>query len=69
MRKIGLTNNQLKVIAMVTMTVDHVGFLLFPRLLLLRCIGRLAFPIYAYMVAEGCSHTKSLPKYLGAWRL
>lgn len=66
MRKIGLTNNQLKVIAMVTMTVDHVGFLLFPRLLLLRYIGRLAFPIYAYMVAEGCSHTKSLPKYLGS---
>lgn len=66
MMKIGLTNNQLKVIAMVTMTVDHVGFLLFPRLLLLRYIGRLAFPIYAYMVAEGCSHTKSLPKYLGS---
>ncbi len=66
MRKFGLTNNQLKLIAMITMTVDHAGMLLFPRLLLLRYIGRLAFPIYAYMVAEGCSHTRSLTKYLGS---
>ena len=63
-RKIGLTNNQLKLIAMLTMTFDHVGLILFPGVIFLRLIGRLAFPIFAYMVAEGCHYTRSLPKYL-----
>ena len=61
----GLTNNQLKLIALVSMTVDHVGMVLFPKLLWLRLIGRLAFPIFAYMIAEGCRHTKGMPRYLG----
>lgn len=60
----GLNGNQLKWIAMVTMTVDHVGLMFFPQLIWLRIIGRLAFPIYAYMIAEGCRHTRSLPRYL-----
>ena len=64
MRK-GLNNYQLKIIAMVTMTVDHIGLLLLPRLVILRLIGRLAFPIYGYMIAEGCRHTRSMPRYLG----
>lgn len=64
MKKLGLTNNQLKLIAMLTMTIDHVGMLLLPACLLLRLIGRLAFPVFAYMVAEGCRYTRSLPKYL-----
>ena len=66
MQKLGLTNNQLKIIALLSMTVDHVGLLLFPRIIVLRVIGRLAFPIFAYMVAEGCRYTRSLPKYLGS---
>ena len=65
MRKIGLTGNQLKLIALVTMTIDHMGMILFPHSLLLRIIGRLAFPIYAYMIAEGCRYTRSMPRYLG----
>lgn len=62
----GLNNNQLKLIAMITMTVDHVGMLFFPQSALLRIIGRLAFPVYAYMIAEGCSYTRSMGKYLGS---
>lgn len=60
----GLTGNQLKIIAMVTMTCDHVGMQMFPHLLWLRLIGRLAMPIYAYMIAEGCRHTRDRKKYL-----
>lgn len=60
----GLTGNQLKIIAMVTMTCDHVGLQMFPQLLWLRIIGRLAMPIYAYMIAEGCRHTRNRKKYL-----
>lgn len=65
MIKRGLTGNQLKLIAMITMTVDHVGLVLFPQQILFRVIGRLAFPIYAFMIAEGCVHTKSMGRYLG----
>ena len=47
----GLTGNQLKIIAMIAMTFDHVGVQLFPQVLWLRLIGRLAMPIYAFMIA------------------
>lgn len=60
----GLTGNQLKMIALISMTIDHVGMILFPRVLFLRILGRLAMPIYAYMIAEGCRHTRNRKKYL-----
>ncbi len=61
----GFTGNQLKILAMITMTIDHMGLYLFPRLVILRIIGRLALPIYAFMIAEGCRHTRSRARYLG----
>ena len=36
----GLTSNQLKLIALVTMTIDHIGMMLLPRVRILRAIGR-----------------------------
>lgn len=63
--KFGLTNNQLKIIAMVSMMLDHIGLLFFPDIMLFRALGRLAFPIFAYMIAEGCRYTKNRTKYLG----
>ena len=62
--RFGLTGNQLKILAMIAMTCDHVGVQIFPNLLWLRIIGRLAMPIYAYMIAEGCRHTRDRKKYL-----
>lgn len=59
-----LNGNQLKLLALVLMTVDHVGLMLFPQYRWLRIIGRLAMPIFAYMIAEGCRHTRSKPRYL-----
>lgn len=59
----GLSGNQLKLLAVVLMTIDHIGAILYPNVLWLRLIGRLAYPIFAYMVAEGCTHTRSLPRY------
>lgn len=46
------------------MTIDHIGVILFPNLKILRIIGRLAFPIFAYMISEGAKYTKNRPKYL-----
>lgn len=59
----GLTGNQLKILAMVCMTADHVGLQLFPGVPFLRLIGRLAFPIYGWMIAEGCRYTHSRRRY------
>lgn len=63
--KFGLTNNQLKIIAMISMIIDHVGVALFPGVEILRILGRISLPIYAYMIAEGCKHTKNRKKYFG----
>ena len=60
----GLTGNQLKLFALIAMTCDHIGVQLFPKLLILRIIGRLALPIFAYMIAQGCRYTKNKKKYL-----
>lgn len=63
-KQTGLTGNQLKILAMIAMTCDHVGLQLFPQAVWLRWIGRLALPIYAYMIAEGCRHTRNRKRYL-----
>ncbi|MGM9548649.1 MAG: TraX family protein [Faecousia sp.] len=62
---VGLTGNQLKILALVAMTCDHVGLQLLPRLTILRIIGRLAAPLFAYMIAEGCRFTRHRGRYLG----
>ena len=61
----GLSGNQLKLIALITMTIDHIGAYLLPQYQILRIIGRLAMPIYAFLIAEGCRYTKNKFKYLG----
>ena len=60
----GLSGNALKIIALITMTVDHIGYYIFPYSLIFRIVGRLAFPIFAYMIAEGCRYTHNKKKYL-----
>ncbi len=60
----GLTNNQLKILAMVALVVDAFGRLLLPQYAVFPIIGRLAYPILAYMFAEDCVHTKGR-----GWRL
>ena len=67
MEKRRLSGNALKILAMIFMTCDHVAVELLPDWDFLRIIGRLAMPIYAYMIAEGCRFTHDRKKYL--WRL
>ena len=55
----GLSGNALKIIAMLTMLTDHTGLILLGDFLPFRIIGRLAFPLYAYLLAEGCLYTKN----------
>lgn len=60
----GFTQNQLKIIAVITMVVDHVGVELFPGVQILRIIGRLAFPIFSFFVYEGFRYTRNKLRYL-----
>lgn len=63
----GLSGSALKVIAMISMVVDHVAFYLMEHGTLLyetmRCVGRIAFPVFAFLIAEGFIHTKSRYRY------
>ncbi len=58
-----MSSNKLKIIACISMLVDHIGFFLFPQIQVLRYIGRIALPIFAYFIAQGCIHTLSRRKY------
>lgn len=60
-----LSGNALKLLAALFMVCDHVGLMFFPQVSLLRIIGRLAYPIFAYMIAEGCKYTKNRKRYFG----
>ena len=60
-----LTGNALKIIAAISMVLDHVGLMFFPDVVLFRILGRLAFPIFAFMIAEGCRYTRNRRRYWG----
>lgn len=59
-----LSGNQLKIIALIAMTIDHVGAYLLKDIHFLRIIGRIAFPIFAYMIAEGCKYTRNKVRFI-----
>jgi len=64
--KYGFLNaNVLKIVALFAMTIDHVGYIFFPEVEVLRLIGRLAFPIFAFFIAEGCRYTRNKWRYFG----
>ncbi len=54
----------LHLIACLTMLIDHSGKILFGNMELMRIIGRLAFPVFAYSLASGVVFTKDSKKYL-----
>ena len=64
-----LDSNQLKLIAIIAMTVDHIAWAMFdgyPSALLplvMHIIGRLTCPIMCYFIAEGYHYTRNINKY------
>ncbi len=62
-KRISKRNDVLKLIAIITMFIDHVGALIYTDLRFLRMIGRISFPIFAYMLAMGFIHTSNRKKY------
>ena len=63
-----MNTHVLKWIAVVSMVVDHFAAIFLARTsvlwLVMRCIGRFAFPIYVFLLVEGFNHTRSVRKYL-----
>ena len=53
----------LHILAMVFMLCDHLWGTVVPGNNWLTCIGRLAFPIFAFLIVEGYSHTSNLKRY------
>ncbi len=58
-----MTSFVLKIIACITMFIDHLSYALFGKISWLNYIGRIAFPIFAFQISEGYLHTKNLKKY------
>ncbi|MBQ7922511.1 MAG: hypothetical protein IJ325_08040 [Clostridia bacterium] len=58
-----MTGSIIKIIAAITMFIDHAGVILFPQYGWMRIIGRISFPLYAYCIAEGFRYTRNRVQY------
>ncbi len=59
-----MTSFQIKLVAALLMVIDHVGVVFFPDQLAFRYIGRLSFPLFAWLVGQGEKYTKNFNFYL-----
>src|SRR5476651_894519 len=58
-----MTTFQIKILAIIFMIVDHVGYIFFPHILFFRIIGRLSFPLFSWLIANGARYTHNGKSY------
>jgi hypothetical protein len=61
--QIALNNYQIKLLAALLMVIDHVGKAFFPDIYAFRAIGRLSFPLFAWLLIQGETHTRKFWNY------
>lgn len=61
--KKNLTNFDLKLIAIITMTIDHIGAIIYNDIDIFRIIGRISFPLFAFLLVEGFKNSSNRLKY------
>lgn len=59
-----MTSFQIKLLAIATMVIDHIGLFFFPNIQLFRIIGRISYPLFAFLIANGAHYTKDMRRYL-----
>ena len=64
-KKIGITSFGLHVFAMAFMLLDHLWAMILTDQHWMTNVGRLAFPIFAFLIAEGYFRTRNVKKYMG----
>ena len=62
-----LSGSALKIIAVLSMVIDHCAYFLMehdtPLYGVMRCFGRIAFPVFAFLIAEGFANTRNRSRY------
>ena len=59
-----LDGTAIKFIALASMVIDHLGEGFFPGQIWMRCVGRMAMPVFAFFIAEGFCYTRDRKRYL-----
>jgi hypothetical protein len=59
-----LNNYHIKLLAAFWMVVDHIGAIFLPEVNTFRVLGRLSFPLFAWLLAQGEQHTRNFQRYL-----
>jgi hypothetical protein len=58
-----MTTFTIKILAIIFMIIDHIGMFFFPDLMVFRIIGRLSFPLFGWLIANGAYFSKNLSNY------
>ena len=59
-----MTSFGIKMLGILTMILDHLGFIFFRENIYLRLLGRISFPLFAFQLAIGYSHSKNKEKHI-----
>jgi hypothetical protein len=59
----GLSSFHIKLLAAITMLIDHIGAVFYPDVYLFRAIGRVSFPLFVWLLVQGEAHTRNIWQY------